>query len=314
MMSFDLPPPAIIQARPVVPYTLHVNGEDAARLPDDLMSMPAALRALVRPSEVRPYLPAEYRRLPSGLIVSLLGNIGGLPGVVMAGGIKAAYLYTADGTFATPGDWNKNDNRIHALGMGGDGADAVDYTFIGGTAGGAGGSGGAWAWLVNYVLDFGNSYSVTVATTTGDTWFEATDVLLAKSGTSATSESGPAGGSAASCVGDLAYSGGNGENGQSASSSNRRGGYGGGAAGPDGAGGTPTGNGGEGETIWDRKAPGVLSGDGGQYGYSDPLPGEDGHYYGGGGGGGGSRYSPLLLQPGGDRAGGCVLILNNFSI
>ena len=27
---------------------------------------------------------------------------------------------------------------------------------------------------------------------------------------------------------------------------------------------------------------GVLSGDGGQYGYSDPLPGEDGHYYGGG--------------------------------
>ena len=122
----------------MVPYALHVNGEDAARLPDDLMSMPAALRALVRPSEVRPYLPAEYRRLPSGLIVSLLGNIGGLPGVVMAGGIKSAYLYTADDTFATPGDWNKNDNRIHALGMGGDGADAVDYTFIGGTAGAPG--------------------------------------------------------------------------------------------------------------------------------------------------------------------------------
>lgn len=321
MIVADLPPVwvppklAIIAVRPVLAVNLRINGEDAcARLPRDLLAMPRSMRALVRPSEIRPYLPREYRRLPSGLLGALLGNVGGLPGVVMAGGVKTADIFTETGTFTVPGSWNKNDNAIHALGKGGDGADAVDYTFIGGTAGGGGGGGGAWAWLENADLTLNEDYTVTVAVSSGDTWFSATDELLAKSGATASSEAAAAGGSSASCVGDLAYSGGSGENGQSASASNRRGGYGGGAAGPDGAGSTPGSNGTTGQDAWDTKAPTVLSGGGGHYGFSDPLPGDPGDDYGGGGGGGGSRYSPLSLQPGGDGAQGVVLILNNASL
>jgi hypothetical protein len=319
MIAFDLPPPAIVQARPVVPFALHVNGEDAARLPDDLMAMPVALRALVKPSEVRPYLPDEYRRLSDAWLVGLLGNIGGLPGVIMAGGIKTAWLYTADGTFEVPGDWNKNDNRLHSVGRGGNGGQSEVLDAIESTAGGAGGGGAGYASKINAVLTPRSLHSLTIALTSGDTWFSATDYLLAKSGTNANFESGGAGGNKASCVGDVRSSGGNGISTSTGFRRNTSGGSGGGAGGPDGdgtneasfIGGFP--NGGI-DADWDEKVPGVRSGHGGNAGFSDPTLGSPGDQYGGGGGGPGASWSPPQAFSGAPGFQGCILILNNVSI
>jgi hypothetical protein len=100
MIALDLPPlwtpPAIVRPRAVTPFRFYVNdGKEhdcGPCLPADLAAMPAVLRALVPAGEVRPWLPEPYRRLGDDLIRVLIASVGGLPGVLMAGGIHTAWL------------------------------------------------------------------------------------------------------------------------------------------------------------------------------------------------------------------------------
>lgn len=327
-------PPAIVQVRQALDLRLHINGEQVENpLPRDFLSMPPVLRATVTVGELRTYLPAEYRPVPDGLLASLLyANLPGFPGALMAGTIKKGWLYTSNGQFTVPGDWNKRDNIIHALAGGGNGGDgwwdALPNGDILSANGGGGGGGGAWAALINAVLQFHALLDLVVApggTSSTSTWFSATDVLLAKSGAMGFGSSGGAGGTAASSVGDQANDGGNGD-----STGNTAGGRGGGAGGPHGAG-TYDGDAGYGGASGSTALGGdrtggdgvdgpaggfdpkgkvnAGSGGGGYLGFSDQASGGNGGLYGGAGGGGGATFD--VTRPGGLGRQGCLLLINN---
>lgn len=336
--------PAIVVAHAVATYRFYVNGEDAGvALPRDFLMLPKALRWTVPLHELRGYLPVEFRRLPAGLLASLLlGNLPGLPGAIMSGGIKQAWLFTEDDEFPTPPDWNKRDNIIHALGAGGDGHAGAIGSLDGFTYGCAGGAGAAWAALVNHVLVQGQSYNVSVALdNSSDTSFDGIDVLLAASGSdggglSGGNSSGGNGGQATDCVGDLKSSGGDG---QGRSGKTHIGGNGGGAGGPHGDGvdgGSSIGDGygdagqggrpgayqldpdGKGHPGTEGLSRGFNPGNkvnagsgGGGAGAENSLisiNGGDGGEFGAGAGGGG-----FGTGVGGHGASGCLLAINNVS-
>jgi hypothetical protein len=353
MIAFDLPPPAIIAARPLVPHRFFVNdGKEhdcGPCLPRDFAEMPWAARALVRPDEIRAWLPEPYRRLSDDMLRAFLAaNIGGLPGVVMAGQIKQAWLYTASDTFRVPGDWNRNDNWIGALGSGGDGRAPTESGLFPGTYyGGPGGGGSAFAALFNRAIAPGTLLTASVATTSAtDTYLGAVDFLLAKGGGSGGSVSGGtapggAGGDAASCVGDFTASGETAAN-CTTRSSLVQGSVGGSAAGPRGAplgqiadagfggrnGLTPfvamvdgeAGIYGSGRGWFPGLRANVGSGGGGGAGTNATgsgadANGHDGGAYGAGAGGAGVA-APLSQQIGvpGKPSPGCLLIVNNASL
>jgi hypothetical protein len=360
VIALDLPPPiwlppapAIIRARPVTPFRFIINDgkeQDCGPcLPRDLAAMPRTLRATVAARDIRPYLPEPYRRLSDGLIASLVANIGGLPGVLMAGGIKTAWLYTASGTFSAPGYWNSTDNIIHALGAGGNGqAPTLSGLVPGNYYGGAGGGGAAWAALVNAVLTLFNTYTATVGTGHGDSsWFDSIATLLAVGGgdggaVSGGSAPGGSGGDKASCVGNLKNSGGDG-GGINSLGIIITGAHGGAAAGPHGDGASngdgDAGFGGrngdfggfnqfDGQDGVDGPAggwnagstPNAGSGGGGGRGTgtsgsgADPN-GHNGGRYGAGSGGAGVTADPFThIGVPGVFAPGCLLLINNASL
>jgi hypothetical protein len=359
MPAIDVPPPIWMPARPAIirpaeatRFRLVVNdGKErdcGACLPRDLAAMPAALRALVPPDEIRPWLPEPFRKLSDGMILSLVANIGGLPGVLMAGGVRTAWLYLATSTFPAPGDWNSGDNAIHAIGAGGNGRDPTESSLNPGQYyGGAGGGGAAWAGLVNAVLTVFQTYSLSVATTvSASTWFDSTSRLLAVGGSSGGSISGGSGsggaaGDKASCVGNGKSSG---TAGQGVSGFNLviSGGNGGNAGGPMGDASATFADAGYGGRIGDFSgflqqagqdgiygpgggwnagySPNVGSGGGAGKGTGTSGSGADpnghkGGKYGGGGSGAGVTADPFQrLGVGGSFEQGCLLAINNTSL
>lgn len=328
MLAFDLPPPAIVQVRPALDLRLNLNGEDGASgLPRDFLAMPPLLRATVPLAEIRRWLPAEFRRIPGDLLSDLVyAVVAGLPGAHMAGAIKKAWLYTAPGQFLVPGDWNKRDNVIHALGCGGNGQGAQRAS-LGGNYGGGGGGGGAWSVFYNYVLtkhDFldvspGQPTEVIMAPIESDnpddTWFINATTLLAPSGKSGdaleSGESKGGNGGSASIYSHASNAGAKGDN-----TNDELGGEGGGAGGKNGPGIGQSADGGvDYDTSWlDPKVSAKVNarpgygGAGG--GFSGRLAGDPGHEYGGGGGGGGVDGGYFL---GGQGSTGIILIINNLS-
>ena len=343
-----LPPkPAIIIQREIPELRLVVDDEDAGHMvPADFRAMPWALRQTVPVHELRKMLPEPYRLLGHGLILSLLG---GLPGPMMAGGVKYAWLFTSNGTMTIPGDWNRDDNAWHAVGKGGNGRQAQESTLVPNTYfGGGGGGGGSWAGNYNRVYAFGQQLAVTVSSDVSI----ASD-LIAKAGgdggaLSGGTSSGGQGGQASASTGDFKNNGGNGLT-VSGSASTRIGGGAGGAGGPNGAGvNGATGGGGRGDagqggfagqfgedgypgwgefffnapfTVpgWNPGHPvNVGSGGGGGPGSDNTpaeRPGGDGGLYGaGGGGGGGGAFGSPEIGSGGTGAQGCALVVNNPSL
>lgn len=240
-----LHPPAIIIPAPITPWRFWINGEDCGPcLPPDFFALPKVLRLTLRLDEIRPWLPVEYRRLSDGMLATILGNLPGLPGAVMAGAIKQAYLYTASDAFPTPPGWNKRDNVLQLVSAGGNGQAVTASALVPGTFyGGTGGSGSAWAALVNRDLVKGASNTVTVGVShTDPSWFLDPSILYADpgndgSGISGGSGHGGTGGQASSSVGDLKTNGGDGGD-ETGPAATCQGGDGGGAGGPHGDGGS----------------------------------------------------------------------------
>jgi hypothetical protein len=334
-------PPAIIHVRPLLDLQLAINGErlTGRALPRDFLELPKALRRAVPPDALRGYLPAEYRRLSDGMLATLLyGNIGGLPGVVMAGGGKLATLFTETGIFRVPGDWNKRDNIVQGVGRGGTGhgptaSALVDDAFYGGTGGG----GSVWAALVNKDFTIGLDLGVTIATTSGNTSI-STGELVAASGANGGSisggdGSGGAGGSVANSTGDQKFAGFKGGDIHGAQSFQAAGADGGACAGPHGdgaangvgdAGFGGKANGGDGTAGasggWNAGGKVNAGSGGGGFGgpsTNNPPNGTPGGDYGAGGGGGGVFLRPVggpLMGSGAAGATGCMLFINNASL
>ena len=93
VISFDLPPAAIIIPRPVTSFRFIINdGKEhdcGPCLPRDLAAMPRVLRATVAAREIRPYLPEPYQRWnarlnalgsekPSRYAISVIARFGSL--------------------------------------------------------------------------------------------------------------------------------------------------------------------------------------------------------------------------------------------
>jgi hypothetical protein len=219
-------------------------------LPRDFAELPISERNRISVVEVRRYLPEPFRSyLPDGLLREIVrGNLPGLPGAIMAGGAKTGYLLTeASGQFTFPPDWNPKDNRIHAVGRGGDGANATVQTVLDTRYyAGGGGGGAAWAMLVNRAFDPGFVADFNVAITSGDTWFRDVGFLLARSGQNSPSPLTASGGVIAGAGGDAGTSIGDEKNAGEAGTPvdpngfingfTVLGGRGGGAAGPHGTG------------------------------------------------------------------------------
>ncbi len=343
-------PPAIIIPRPVIPFQFFLNGDDCGPcVPRDYAELPKALRWSVPVAEVRPYLPEAYRRLSDGMLGSLLANFGGLPGVIMAGGVKTAWLYTTSDTFRVPANWNKNDNIIHALGAGGAGQfTTLPPVTIIDNFGGTGGGGSAWAALVDAVLTRADLLTVTVATSAqGDSWFIANNQLFAEGGSnggqiSGGSGNGGQGGSTANCFGNLSSNGGDGGDISSGGTGARKGASGGGAGGPNGDGESAVVEGGAGDAGEGGQGGGyafggdiIADGDDGVLGPSGGFnPGHTPNAGSGGGGNAGQTVTALDGGNGGDYGAGsggagydggtsgtpgtpgmgCVLIINNASV
>jgi hypothetical protein len=358
MITLDLPPlwtpakPAIIRPAELTQFRFVVNdGKEwdcGACLPRDFAAMPPLLRALIAPDEIRGFLPEPYRRLSDDMIRSLVANLGGLPGVLMAGGVRTSWLYIATSTFSVPGDFNNEDNCIQGVGAGGNGQPPTASSFFTGEYyGGSGAGGGAWAALDNAVLVAFTTYTVHVGETSGDwSWFDSTTRLLAVAGANGNALSGGtaaggAGGDKTSCIGNRKSSGLSGGS-TSAHGITCTGGYGGSAGGPNGDATSLYGDAGYGGRSGDQvgfnqfdgqdgiygpgggwrpnETPNAGSGGGGGRGTgtsgsgADPY-GHNGGKYGGGGGGGGVTADPFSrVGTGGSFAPGCVLITNNSSL
>jgi hypothetical protein len=312
-------PPAIIVPAHVPEWRFWLNGEDCGPcLPVDFFAMPKALRLTLRPDEIRAWLPAEYRRLSDDMLGTLLGNLPGLPGVIMGGAGKQAYLYTATGAFPTPPGWNKRDNLLQLVGAGGNGQAVTASALVPGTYyGGTGGSGSAWAALVNRDLVKGASNTVTVGINhTEASWFLDPSILYADpgqdgSGISGGSGHGGTGGQASNSIGDLKSSGGNGGD-ETGPSATCQGGDGGGAGGPHGDGGSGS-TGGLGPGAGDagyggpggNQAPGGINGfDGTQGPSSGWAPWAKSKNAGSGGGGRGGTSLTSGTIPENPNSGG----------
>jgi hypothetical protein len=330
-------PPAIIVPRPETAFRLYVNGEDCGPcLPRDFRAMPRETRLLVNPRDLHFWLPEPYRKLSAEMLASvLMGNLPGLPGAIMAGAVRSSYLYTASDTFFVSADWNPVDNIVHGVGRGGKGGASVfDQLTLTNYAGGGGG-GAAYANKLNVPGRYGDQYGVIVATTSGDTSFNGTDYLLAKSGSdggtlSGGTASGGSPGAKGSCIGDSRSSG---SSGQSVGA--QTGGVGGAAGGPHGDADAALGYGGVADADyggftgtnpdWDVNWVAALQ--------SGVYPNADGSGWNpnvtnipnaGSGGGGSSQNDGGLYGGGGSGANGpgtagngaigCVLIVNNRSL
>lgn len=338
--------PAIIRPHETVELRLHVNNADAGHsLPRDFLALPPVLRQAVSAVELRKLLPEPYRLLPDSMLLSMLG---GLPGPLMAGGIKVGWLYVTDDTFTVPSDWNKDDNIIHALGAGGNGRPTTQNgIFPNEYYGGPGGGGSAWAALVNLVAAIGDQFAADVGTAaTQDTSFGSSALLLAQGGAnggniSGGSGTGGQGGQASTSVGTLKSNGGDGGS-LSGSGTTCAGRAGGGAGGPHGDGGDGGTTGGGGDAgfggVPDPQADGdggdgidgpaggfnpgapvnAGSGAGGAWGVqgtSDSINGKNGGRYGAGGGGAGADFVPFFTRgAAGSFSQGCVLVVNNPSL
>jgi hypothetical protein len=316
---FDLPP-AVIETRPVLDLALYVNGENCGPcLPGDFLSLPAVLRATVAVADLLPWLPEPYRLLPDHMLADVLyAAMPGLPGPLMAGGAKKAWLYTASGQFVFPGSWNKRDNIIHGLGPGGWGRGGF-ISGLGERYTGGGGGGAAWAANVNreYASGFIADLQVgepgaTINSAGTATWFEGTGVLLAAAGGNTPAVSGGVanggtGGQLSSSVGDFRSSGGNGSNGTSLGSNEFSVGHAaaaGVAGGPNGNGEAATvPNGGRADAGFGGAAGGVGPNDG------DNLPGGDGVD---GPAGGFNPKKKINAGPGGGGCGGLSLTVAGF--
>jgi hypothetical protein len=330
------PPPAIIVPRAVTPFRFFVDGEDCGPcVPADFAAMPRAARLLVRPDELKFWLPEPYRRLSAGMLASvLMANLPGLPGAIMAGAVRSSYLFTKSANFTVPADWTPVDNIVHGIGRGGNGGASVFGQITQINYGGGGGGGAGYANKQNVPGVYGDQYDVTVARTSGDTSFNGTDYLLAKSGSDGGTLSGgtAAGGSPGakgSCVGDFRSSG---SSGQSVGA--QTGGMGGATGGPHGDADAPLGYGGIadndyggfGGTDWDvdHNDPFYPNADGS--GWNPNVTGipnagsgggatggtqNDGGLYGGGAAGANGGTGPGTP---GNGAFGCVLVVNNASL
>lgn len=166
------------------------------------------------------------------LILALIGVTTGTMPAQAAIGTNIIVL-TSGTSWTVPSDWVNTNNKIEAIGPGGNGFNS------------ASGAGGMYASISNVTLTPGASisYQVGLGGSQNDTWFSTTTTLLAKAGTNATAFN--AGGTAPATtagVGTVKFKGGNGR-----SNGNVFGGYGGGAAaGPNGAGGDSGSSGGNG--------------------------------------------------------------------
>jgi hypothetical protein len=342
-------PPAIVVPRPALDYRFFVGNEFCGPcLPVDYRAMPRAIRALIHPDEVKSWLPEPYRRLSFDMLMSVLvGNLPGLPGVIMAGSAREAWLYTDAEVFTVTAGWNPRDNIVHGVGPGGNGRTAAASELGGGGYGGGGGGGGGYANKQNLAAKFGDIFQASPGTSSGnDTSFGGTDFLLAPSGGDAPALSGGTaaggnGGAVTDGLGDFVSAGADGQDGAGGPSSLSAGGAGGGAGGPHGDGGTPSipngdaGYGGVpsgnlGDPDWNIdstsfgyananghgwnwngvQAPNAGSGGGGGDTENGTGPGGDGGLYGGGAGGG--TYDSGVTA-GGTGATGCVLVVNNAS-
>jgi len=207
------------------------------------------------------------------------------------------FFYT-NGTFTVPA--NVNHVTIEAWGAGGSGGLS---TRLGGRGGG--GSGGAYAKKMNYSVNPGQGYTVTVGqggAGNRDSWFDNINVVYAKGGINGNNATGAtpayatgASGSTAGCVGDIIFKGGNGGNGVDAGS-----GGGGGGAGSTNSGSNAVNNVGGSATNFygGLGANGVTPGNNGNPGAS----------FGGGGSGGANTDLGSSTRNGGVGGNGLVIV------
>lgn len=150
-------------------------------------------------------------------------------------------VFTSNGSWTVPADWNSSNNIIACIGAGGNGAAVADG------AGSGGGGGGAYSATENVSLTPGATVYVTIGGgggggTAGSTWVNwstnaaptlVTNGVLARGGGNGTGVTGGIGGTTTDSIGNTKFAGGTGGGGNNTGDT---GGGGGGAAGPGGAG------------------------------------------------------------------------------
>jgi hypothetical protein len=216
------------------------------------------------------------------------------------------FFYT-NGTFTVPA--NVNYVTIEAWGAGGTGGLS---TRLGGRGGG--GSGGAYAKTMNYPVNPGQGYTVTVGqggAGNRDSWFDNINVVLARGGTNGGNSTGAtqayangASGSIVGCVGDILFKGGNGGNGRDVGS----GGGGGGAGTIENGGNASTNTGGVGGQTYIYLPLPAYGGGNGANGVSPGNNGLAGGVYGGGGSGGANTDLGFSTRNGGIGGNGLVVV------
>jgi len=220
--------------------------------------------------------------------------------------IALTYFFVVSGaTTVLPSDFNTASNTINAIGSGagGGGADSG--------SGGGGGGGGEFSSIVNYA---GHSagQTVNVQVGAGDTFFDTTAILLAKTGGAGADGgaggggAGGGGGLASSGVGTVKFSGGGGGTGGTgipgsmcSASSDGTGAGAGGAAGPHGIG-----NNGADGTVTTTTAPGGAGGVGDAGNTAAGANGTQFNATHGSGGGGAGGAGTATGSTGGAGGGG----------
>jgi hypothetical protein len=223
-----------------------------------------------------------------------------------AAGSTVTSTFTSSGTFTVPNC--VSSLTVEAWGGGGGGGNTSHNGY--GTSRGGGGAGGSYARKANLVVTPSGVFTVTVGSggtggnVGGDSWFGATNTVLAKGGAAGVNGSKSSGnggfGTTVGSIGDAGgvFAGGNGGNASSSGS-----GGGGGGAGSSGSGGNATGI--------SAGAGSANNGGNGGSGVTNSLGlvnGNSGTNYGGGGSGSVSIQNPGTQRTGGSGGAGLVAV------